>query len=68
MERIKTMLSVVLPMWTGILLIYTFEMNPLIGFFLSAVLWRLTRLDSKRKAQCEKIIADSIAGKREWEL
>ena len=56
MERIKTMLSVALPMWTGILLIYTFEMNPLIGFFLSAVLWRLTRLDSKRKLNAKKLL------------
>ena len=56
MERIKTILSVVLPMWTGILLIYTFEMNPLIGFFLSAVLWRLTRLDSKRKLNAKKLL------------
>ena len=56
MERIKTILSVALPMWTGILLIYTFEMNPLIGFFLSAVLWRLTRLDSKRKLNAKKLL------------
>ena len=56
MERIKTMLSVALPMWMGILLIYTFEMKPLIGFFLSAVLWRLTRLDSKRKLNGKKLL------------
>ena len=56
MERIKTMLSVALPMWTGILLIYTFEMNPLIGFLMSAVLWRLTRLDGKRKLNVKKLL------------
>ncbi|MBQ3441822.1 MAG: hypothetical protein IJG33_01115 [Selenomonadaceae bacterium] len=56
MERIKTMLSVALPMWTGILLIYTFEMNPLIGFLISAVLWRLTRLDGKRKLNAKKLL------------
>lgn len=50
------MLSVALPMWTGILLIYTFEMNPLIGFFLSAVLWRLTILDGKRKLNTKKLL------------
>ena len=43
-------------MWTGILLIYTFEMNPLIGFFLSAVLWRLTKLDGKRKLKAKKLL------------
>ena len=56
MERIKTILSVALPMWTGILLIYTFEMNPLIGFLLSAVLWRLTRLDGKQKLNAKKLL------------
>ena len=56
MERIKTILSVVLPMWTGILLIYTFEMNPLIGFLMSAVLWRLTRLDGKQKLNGKKLL------------
>ena len=56
MERIKTILSVALPMWTGILLIYTFEMNPLIGFLISAVLWRLTRLDGKRKLNAKKLL------------
>ena len=56
MERIKTILSVVLPMWTGILLIYTFEMNPLIGFLMSAVLWRLTRLDGKQKLNAKKLL------------
>lgn len=56
MERIKTMLSVALPMWTGILLIYTFEMNPLIGFLISAVLWQLTRLDGKRKLNGKKLL------------
>ena len=56
MERIKTILSVVLPMWTGILLIYTFEMNPLIGFLMSAVLWRLTTLDGKRKLNAKKLL------------
>jgi len=50
------MLSVALPMWTGILLIYTFEMNPLIGFLISAVLWRLTRLDGKRKLNAKKLL------------
>ena len=50
------MLSVVLPMWTGILLIYTFEMKPLIGFLISAVLWRLTRLDGKRKLNAKKLL------------
>ena len=56
MERIKTILSVALPMWTGILLIYTFEMNPLIGFLISAVLWQLTRLDSKQKLNAKKLL------------
>ena len=56
MERIKTMLSVALSMWTGILLIYTFEMKPLIGFLISAVLWRLTRLDGKRKLNAKKLL------------
>ena len=56
MERIKTMLSVALPMWTGILLIYTFEMNPLIGFLMSAVLWRLTRFDGKQKLNTKKLL------------
>ena len=56
MERIKKILSVVLPLWTGILLIYTFEMNPLIGFLMSAVLWRLTRLDGKRKINAKKLL------------
>ena len=56
MERIKTILSVVLPLWTGILLIYTFEMNSLIGFFISAVLWRLMRLDDKRKLNGKKLL------------
>lgn len=56
MERVKTMLSVALPMWMGILLIYTFEMNPLIGFLMSAVLWRLTRLDGKRKLNAKKLL------------
>jgi len=50
------MLSVALPMWTGILLIYTFEMNPLIGFLISAVLWQLTRLDGKRKLNGKKLL------------
>ena len=56
MERIKKILSVALLLWTGILLIYTFEMNPLIGFFLSTVLWRLTRLDGKRKLDAKKLL------------
>lgn len=43
-------------MWTGILLIYTFEMNPLIGFLISAVLWQLTRLDSKQKLNAKKLL------------
>ena len=50
------MLSVALPMWTGILLIYTFEMNPLIGFLISAVLWQLTRLDGKQKLNARKLL------------
>ena len=48
-EKIKNLLTVLLQIWTGILLIYTFEMNPLIGFLMSAVMWRLTRLDGKQK-------------------
>ena len=56
MERIKKILSVALPMWTGILLIYTFEMNSLIGFLMSAVMWRLTRLDGKRKLNAKKLL------------
>lgn len=56
MERVKKMLSVALPLWTGILLIYTFEMNPLIGFLMSAVLWRLTKLDGKRKLNAKKLL------------
>ena len=55
-EKIKSLLTVLLQMWTGILLVYTFEMNPLIGFFLSAVLWRLTRLDGKRKLNAKKLL------------
>ena len=50
------MLTVLLQMWTGILLIYTFEMNPLIGFSMSAVLWRLTTLDGKRKLNAKKLL------------
>ena len=56
MERIKKILSVVLPLWTGILLIYTFEMNPLIGFLMSAVLWRLTTIDGKQKLNAKKLL------------
>lgn len=55
-EKIKSLLTVLLQMWTGILLIYTFEMNPLIGFLMSAVLWRLTRLDGKRKLNGKKLL------------
>ena len=55
-EKIKDLLTVLLQMWTGILLIYTFEMNPLIGFLMSAVLWRLTRLDGKRKINAKKLL------------
>ena len=55
-EKIKGLLTVLLQMWTGILLIYTFEMNPLIGFFLSAVLWRLTTLDGKRKFNAKELL------------
>ena len=54
--KIKSLLTVLLQMWTGILLIYTFEMKPLIGFLMSAVLWRLTRLDSKRKLNAKKLL------------
>ena len=43
-------------MWTGILLIYTFEMNPLIGFLMSAMLWRLTQLDGKQKLNKKKLL------------
>ena len=55
-EKIKDLLAVLLQMWTGILLTYTFEMNPLIGFLMSAVLWRLTRLDGKRKINAKKLL------------
>lgn len=55
-EKIKSLLTVLLQMWTGILLIYTFEMNPLIGFLMSAVLWRLTRLDGKQKLNGKKLL------------
>ena len=55
-EKIKSLLTVLLQMWTGILLIYTFEMNPLIGFLMSAVLWRLTRLDGKQKLNAKKLL------------
>ena len=55
-EKIKSLLTVLLQMWTGILLIYTFEMNPLIGFSMSAVLWRLTTLDGKRKLNAKKLL------------
>ena len=54
--KIKSLLTVLLQMWTGILLIYTFEMKPLIGFLISAVLWRLTRLDGKRKLNAKKLL------------
>ena len=68
MERIKTIISVALPMWTGILLIYTFEMNPLIGFFSVGSAMAINATRQQKKAQCEKIIADSVVGKCEWEL
>lgn len=55
-EKIKSLLTMLLQMWTGILLIYTFEMNPLIGFLISAVLWRLTRLDGKKKLNAKKLL------------
>ena len=55
-EKIKDLLAVLLQMWTGILLTYTFEMNPLIGFLMSAMLWRLTRLDGKRKLNAKKLL------------
>ncbi|MBR0289633.1 MAG: hypothetical protein IJQ82_11705 [Selenomonadaceae bacterium] len=55
-EKIKGLLSVLLQMWTGILLVYTSEMNPLIGFLMSAVLWRLTILDGKRKLNAKKLL------------
>ena len=55
-EKVKSLLTVLLQMWTGILLIYTFEMNPLIGFLMSAVLWRLTRLDGKQKLNAKKLL------------
>ena len=55
-EKVKSLLTVLLQMWTGILLIYTFEMNPLIGFLISAVLWRLTKLDSKQKINAKKLL------------
>lgn len=56
MERIQSILSVVLPFWIGILLIYTFEMNPLIGFFISFVLWRLMTLGGKQKLNKKKLL------------
>ena len=55
-EKIKDLLTVLLQMWTGILLIYTFEMNPLIGFLMSAVLWRLTTIDGKQKLNAKKLL------------
>lgn len=55
-EKIKDLLAVLLQMWTGILLTYTFEMNPLIGFLMSVVLWRLTRLDGKQKLNAKKLL------------
>ena len=47
-NKLRKALSIMLSLWTGVLLIYTFSMNPLIGFFVSAVLWRLTKFDGKR--------------------
>ena len=55
-EKVKSLLTVLLQMWTGILLIYTFEMNPLIGFLMSAVLWRLTTIDGKQKLNAKKLL------------
>ena len=55
-EKIKSLLTVLLQMWTGILLIYKFEMNPLIGFLMSAVLWRLITLAGKQKLNARKLL------------
>ena len=55
-EKVKSLLTVLLQMWTGILLIYTFEMNPLIGFLMSAVLWRLMTIDGKQKLNAKKLL------------
>ena len=54
-KKIKGLLSVLLQMWTGILLIYTFEVNSVVGFLMSAVLWRLVEFDSKQKLNIKKL-------------
>ena len=54
-SKLHEMLSVILQLWSGVLLIYTFGMNPLLGFFVSAVLWRLTKFEGKQKLNMKKL-------------
>ena len=54
-KKFHEMLSVMLQLWSGVLLIYTFGMNPLLGFFVSAVLWRLVKFDGKQKLNVKKL-------------
>ena len=56
MEKSKAVISKILVLWTGILLIYTFELNSLVGFFVSFVLWRLTALGGNRKLDKKKLL------------
>ena len=41
-------MSVGLPLWMGVLMIYTFELNSLIGFFAAFVLCQVEKLDVKK--------------------
>ena len=50
-NKLRKALSIMLSLWTGVLLIYTFGMNPLIGFFVAAVLWRLAKFDNERNGK-----------------
>ena len=54
-KKFHEVLSVMLQLWSGVLLIYTFGMNPLLGFFVSAVLWRLVKFDGKQKLNKKKL-------------
>ena len=56
-EKIQRAMSVIGVMWIGILLIYTQEINPMIGFFTSFVLWKLTKYDcEKEKINNKKLL------------
>ena len=47
LEKIKSVMSFGLPFWLGVLLIYTFEMNSLTGFFVAIMLCRAEQLSEK---------------------